>query len=89
MEPVKKQAKEPQTTKEIKPDFESGKGYYWMKQVREMEQFGTPVKKWPRKPRRTAAEREFFKQVDQRLSRRVHSFGATLVNGKIVREEEE
>ena len=78
------------TTKAVKPDFESGKGYYWMKQIRELEQFGTPLKKWPRKPPRNRAEASFKQQVNQRLSRRNFTVSISFdKDGKIIREEEE
>jgi hypothetical protein len=57
------------TSKDTVPDFESARGYYWMQQMKEIQNHGTPVKNWPRKPRRTQAERSYFSQVDRRLSR--------------------
>ena len=78
------------TSKDVKPDFESGRGYYWMKQIsaaRAAEARGEKVY-LPRKPRKTQAEKDFFGQVDRRLSRT-----ATTVNvafdsdGKIIKEE--
>ncbi len=56
------------TSHDVKPDFESGKGYYWMKQVHALRKDGSPVK-FPRKPRQTLAECSFYEQVDRRLSR--------------------
>lgn len=56
------------TTHDVKPDFESGRGYYWMKQTVQANNHGwglTP----PRKPRKNLAEHSFFEQVDRRLSR--------------------
>lgn len=50
------------------PDFESAKGYYWMKQVYQARVNGD-TSKLPRKERRTKAEQSFFKSVDTRLSR--------------------
>lgn len=77
------------TTKSVRPDFESPRAHYWMKQIRDIEQYGTPVKKWPRKPRKNKAEESFFKQVDTRLSRRSYTVGVSFdANGKIIREEE-
>lgn len=85
--PEKKQVDH--TTKEVRPDFESGRGYYWMKQIREVEQYGTPLKSWPRKPPKNKAEASFKKQVDQRLSRRAFTVSVSFdKDGKIVREEE-
>lgn len=75
------------TTKEVKPDFESGKGYYWMKQMRDLAEQGTPLKKWPRKPRKNKAEHSFWSQVDQRLSRRAFTVSVAFdKDGKIIRE---
>jgi hypothetical protein len=88
MEAPKKQAKEPQTTKAVKPDFESARAYYWMKQIRDIEEKGTPVKKWPRKPRKSKAEQSFFQQVDTRLSRRSYTVGVAFdANGKVIKEQ--
>lgn len=79
-----------QTTKEVTPDFESGKGHYWMKQMRDLQEQGTPLKKWPRKPRRNKAERSFFEQVDRRLSRRSYTVSVSFdSNGKIIRGDHE
>jgi len=56
------------------PDFESGKGYYWMKQVKAAQKDNWLYpNKLPRKPRRTPIEQDFFKQVDKRLSRQTYS----------------
>jgi hypothetical protein len=60
------------TSREVKPDFESGKGYYWMKQVYQARINGA-TGNLPRKPRRTLAEHSFFEQVDRRLSRQSFS----------------
>jgi hypothetical protein len=74
------------TTKDTKPDFESGRGYYWMKQTYQARINGTSIP-LPRKPRRTLAEKSFFEAVDTRLSR-----SSTVVNiqfdkeGKRIRE---
>lgn len=76
------------TTKEVKPDFESGRGYYWMKQTRELQEQGTPLAQWPRRPPRNKAEASFKKQVDTRLSRRCYTVSVAFQDGKIVREEE-
>lgn len=82
--PQKKQVD--QTTKEVKPDFESAKAYYWMKQTRELAEQGTPLKKWPRKPRRNQAERDFFGAVDRRLSRQSYTVSISFdKDGKIIR----
>ena len=50
------------------PDFESAKGYYWMKQVYEARK-AKATGNLPYKPRRTLAERSFYGAVDRRLSR--------------------
>lgn len=77
-----------QTTKEVRPDFESAKAYYWMKQTRELAEQGTPLKKWPRKPRKNKAEHSFWSQVDRRLSRRAFTVSVSFdKDGKIIREE--
>lgn len=54
------------------PDYESGKGYYWMKQTKQAQAAGT-VHRLPRKPRRGKAATDFFNQVDRRLSRQCFS----------------
>jgi hypothetical protein len=56
------------TSHDVKPDFESGKGYYWMKQTMQAQKHGWLLDP-PRKPRRTLKERSFFDAVDKRLSR--------------------
>ena len=56
------------TSHNVKPDFESGKGYYWMKQTHAAKRNGWNLKP-PVKPRKTLAEVSFFEQVDRRLSR--------------------
>lgn len=64
------------TSHSTTPDFESGKGYYWMKQIYNSRISGVhPATPLPRKPRRTLAERSFFDAVDRRLSR-----SSTVVN---------
>ena len=62
------------TTHDVKPDFDSGKGYYWMKQVKAIQEQGSNVP-IPRKPRKSLAERSFFDQVDKRLSRKSFTIG--------------
>jgi hypothetical protein len=75
------------TSHDTVPDFESAKGYYWMKQVYEIKKHGTPVKKWPRKPRKGLAEMSFFDQVDKRLSRSTFTVGTSFdKDGKIIKE---
>lgn len=77
------------TSKSVKPDFDSGKGYYWMKQIsqaRKAAANGDPVH-LPRKERRGLAESCFFDQVDRRLSRQSFTLGASFgADGKIIRE---
>lgn len=79
-----------QTTKDTTPDFESARAYYWMKQTRELMEQGTPLKNWPRKPRRNKAEHSFWSQVDRRLSRRAFTVSIAFdkETGKIIREDE-
>jgi hypothetical protein len=77
------------TSHDTVPDFESGKGYYWMKQSYQARVNGA-LGNLPRKPRRTLAERSFFEAVDRRLSR-----STAIVNiefdgqGKRIKEKEE
>lgn len=79
------------TSKAVTPDFDSGKGYYWMKAVREAETNGV-LDHLPHKPRArmvTGAQRSWDDQVSRRLARRNYgglgfSFDA---NGKIIRED--
>lgn len=66
-----------QTSHDVRPDFNSGRGYYWMKQIkeaREAEARGEKVH-LPRKRRRGLAEESFFGQVDRRLSRKSFMVG--------------
>ena len=78
------------TTKSVTPDFDSGKGYYWMKQIYEAKKArerGEPVNLTAYKPRQGLAENSFFNQVDRRLSR--NSFVSNISfdeNGKRIRE---
>ena len=60
------------TSRETQPDFESAKGYYWMRQVKQAQINGA-VGNLPHKPRRGLAEESFFDQVDRRLSRQSFS----------------
>lgn len=69
------------------PDFESGKGHHWMKMTRQAEAAGVRDK-LPRKPRKGAAETDFFGQVDRRLSRRCYTMDVSIVDGRIIREED-
>lgn len=55
------------TSKDVKPDFESGKGDTWLKMTYEMKQAGTEHL-FPHKPRRGQVEECFWKQVDQKLA---------------------
>lgn len=74
------------TTREVKPDFESGRGYHWMKMVRDAEQFGG---KLPHAPApRTLARQSFADQIHTRLARRNYaSCGIAFdANGRIIRE---
>jgi hypothetical protein len=75
------------TSKSTVPDFESGKGYYWMKQSYQARINGTSIP-LPRKPRRTLAERSFYGAVDRRLSRSSTSVDISFdKNGKRIKEE--
>lgn len=56
------------TSKSTIPDFESSRGYYWMKQVKQAMINGA-TDNLPRGIRRNLAERSFFDAVDKRLSR--------------------
>jgi hypothetical protein len=68
------------------PDFESARGYYWMKQTYQARIHGTSVP-LPRKERSTLAERSFFASVDRRLSRTSTSVGIAFdKNGRRIRE---
>jgi hypothetical protein len=73
------------TSHEVKPDFESAKGHYWMKMVSDARQNGA-LCNLPRKPRHTLKERSFFAQVDKRLSRKSYVGGVSFdQEGKIIR----
>lgn len=76
------------TTREVKPDFESGKGYHWMKMVRDAEQNGA-LGNLPRAhPPRTLAQKAFRDQVHARLARRNYTgCGVAFdANGRIIRD---
>jgi hypothetical protein len=74
------------TSHSTTPDFESAKGYYWMKQSYQARINGA-VDNLPRRERKSLAERSFYGAVDRRLSR-----STTIVNisfdrqGKRIRE---
>jgi hypothetical protein len=75
------------TTHDTIPDFESGKGYYWMKQVYQARVNGAS-QNLPFKERKGLAERSFFEQVDRRLSRTSMVVGIAFDRqGKRIREE--
>jgi len=58
------------TSHDTIPDFEKGRGYYWMKQMYQARMNGVhPKTPLPRKPRNSLAEYSFFSAVDRRLSR--------------------
>jgi len=70
------------------PNFEDAKGGNWEKMTRQAMQAGT-LDRFPRKPRKTAAEHDFWGQVDRRLSRT--SFMSPGISfdkdGNVIREE--
>ncbi len=68
------------------PDFEGGKGYYWMKQTKEAIANGTRDE-LPHRPPANLAERSFKDAVERRLSRQNFTIGVNIVNGRIVRDE--
>jgi hypothetical protein len=71
------------------PDYESGKGYYWMKQVHAARASGT-TGNLPRKPRRGKAATDFFNQVDRRLSRQNFTVNIRFdADGKRIHDEQE
>lgn len=78
-----------ETTKDTVPDFDSAKGYYWMKQSYQARVNGA-TDNLPRRMRKNKAEQSFFSAVDRRLSR-----SSTIVNiqfdknGKRIRENQE
>lgn len=76
------------TSREVKPDFESGKAYYWMKQTRAAREAGTQHR-LPRKPRRGKAQESFSKQVDARLSRSTFTVNIAFdEHGKRIHDED-
>lgn len=80
------QAQGDSTSHSVRPDFEGEQGYHWMKQMKALQQEGTPLKKWPTKPRQGLAETTFFNQVDQRLSRKSFTPGVSFDSqGRIIR----
>lgn len=62
------------TSKDTTPDFEGGRGYYWMKQVYQARRNGAS-QNLPYRERKGLAEQSFFDAVDKRLSR-----SSTVVN---------
>lgn len=74
------------------PDFETGRGYHWMKQTKAAIDAGTRDT-MPHKPKdahRTLAQASFNDAVERRLTRR--NFTMSFVfdkHGKILRGEEE
>lgn len=75
------------TSKPVVPDFESGRGYYWTKQTKQAREAGT-LKRLPRKPRRGKAQKSFYQQVDQRLSRSTFTVNIAFdENGKRIHED--
>ena len=74
------------TSRECKPDFNTGKGWAWEKMTKEAIQAGT-VDRFPRKPRKGLAEESYWGAVDRHLSRRTFIMGVTFKDGRIVREE--
>jgi hypothetical protein len=71
------------------PDFDSAKGHYWMNATKTAAQTPGAVEKMPRKPRRTAKEMDYWRQVDRRLSRSSYQFSGIAFDetGKIIREQ--
>ena len=68
------------TSHDTVPDFESGRGYYWMKQMKAAEAArmrGEYVPPQPYKRRRGLAEESFFEACDRRLSRHNYTVGVT------------
>lgn len=75
------------TSKDVKPDFESGKGDNWLKMTYEMKQAGTEAL-FPHKPRKGQVEECFWKQVDAKLANtgKVFSHGVSFdENGRLIR----
>lgn len=81
------------TSHNVKPDFDSGRGYYWMKQIYEAKKArerGESVNLTAYKPRKGLAENSFFSQVDRRLSRNSFTIGISFdKNGKRIKENDE
>ena len=74
------------TSHDTVPDFESGRGYYWMKQTYQARINGWGLSP-PRLERRTLAERSFFSAVDRKLSRTSASVNIAFdEQGKRIRE---
>lgn len=70
------------------PDFDSAKGYYWMKQTREAIAAGTRDK-LPRRPVTSAAQMAFNGAVERRLGRQTFTMPGIRFSpdGKIIRDE--
>ena len=84
-------SREDRTSHPVKPDFDSGKGYFWMKQmynIRKAKERGEYVPDWPTKPRRGKAETSFFKQVDRQLSRSSFTISVKFdKDGRLIKDE--
>lgn len=75
------------TSKEVNPDFDSGKGDTWMKMISDSRQATGQAHNplLPYKPRKGLAEHSFWGAVDRRLSRKSFSMGVSFdKEGRIV-----
>lgn len=71
------------------PDFDSGKGYHWMKMTRQAQDAGT-LDQMPRKPRVGKKTTDYFKQVDRKLSQRVFTVNISFdEHGHRIHDDEE
>lgn len=72
------------TSHDVKPDFESGKAYYWMKAVKASRAAGVEL---PRHEKPGLAWGSFRRQVNERLSRQNFTVGIAFdKDGKIINE---
>lgn len=78
------------TSKDVKPDFDSGKGEYWMRQtvaLRKAIANKEEVSPFPYKRRKGLAEESFFRQVDKRINRSLHTVSVKFDSeGRLIKE---
>lgn len=77
-----------QTSRDVKPDFNSARAEYWIKQIKALNALPPDQrpKNWPRASRRTPAQQSFFGQVDRYMSRQSYTVSVSFgPDGRIIR----